>query len=166
MWATPGPDCSRYDRFSRPSAAYVNLTNRIRPPRTARFRNPYREWIGAQIRGDVFGYVHPGDPWAAARLAFQDASLSHTGNGVYGEMWSAGLVSAAFTAPNARAAVDVSLGVIPPHSRFAEAIGHVVRLRDEDLTWAAARQRIEEAYGQYAWVHTINNAALVVLGVL
>lgn len=104
--------------------------------------------------------------WSAARLAFQDASLSHTGNGIYGEMWSAGLVAAAFTAPSARAAVEVSLGVIPPGSRMAAAIRHVLELRDQGLSWADARDRIGDAYGHYAWVHTINNAAIVVLGLL
>ena len=57
--------------------------------------NPYREWIGAQIRADICGYV-PRPPGAAAKLAFRDASLSHTANGIYGAMWSAALVAAAF----------------------------------------------------------------------
>jgi len=32
--------------------AYRNLVNRTRPPRSASYRNVYREWIGAQIRAD------------------------------------------------------------------------------------------------------------------
>lgn len=152
--------------FTAERAAYINLTNGIAPPLTARVRNPYREWIGAQIRGDVFGYVHPGDPWAAASLAYRDATLSHTANGVYGEMWAAALVSAAFAAPDARTAVEVSLQVVPPRSRLAAAIRFVLALRDEGLDWLAARGRIGEEYGHYAWVHTINNAAVVALGLL
>ena len=65
--------------YTAERAAYINLTNGLRPPEVATHRNPYREWIGAQIRGDVFGYVFPGDPWAAAALSYQDASLSHVG---------------------------------------------------------------------------------------
>lgn len=152
--------------FTAERAAYINLTNGLRPPLTAQFRNPYREWIGAQIRGDVFGYVHPGDPWTAARLAYQDAILSHTGNGVYGEMWAAALVSSAFVADDARNAIELSLQVVPPRSRFAAAVRFVLALRDEGLDWADARARIGEEYGHYAWVHTINNAAVVALGLL
>ena len=152
--------------YTAERAAYINLTLGLRPPQTATHRNPYREWIGAQIRGDVFGYVHPGDPWAAAALSYQDAALSHVGNGIYGEMWAAALVSAAFTATSAHEAVTVSLGVVPPKSRLAEAILHVLQLHADELSWEDALEQIRSAYGHYSWVHTVNNAALVVAGLL
>ena len=152
--------------YTAERAAYINLANGLRPPEVARFRNPYREWIGAQIRADVHGYVNPGNPWTAARSVYRDASLSHTGNGIYGAMWSAALVAAAFTATTPREAVETSLGVLPPRSRLADAVRHVLRLHDEGLDWRSARDRVGEAYGDYSWVHTINNAAVVVLGLL
>ncbi|GDY48654.1 ADP-ribosylglycohydrolase family protein [Streptomyces antimycoticus] len=152
--------------FTAERAAYLNLVNGLRVPQVARFRNPYREWIGAQIRADVFGYVNPGDPAAAAALAYQDAALSHTANGVYGEMWAAALVASAFTASDAAEAVDASLTVVPPRSRLHEALSHVVRLRSENLTWDAALAEIHVAYGQYSWIHTINNAAAVTAALL
>ncbi len=42
--------------------AYRNLVNGLKPPETATYLNPAREWIGAQIRADAFGYVCPGFP--------------------------------------------------------------------------------------------------------
>jgi ADP-ribosylglycohydrolase len=152
--------------YTAERAAYMNLARGLQPPETATFRNPYREWIGAQIRADVFGYVNPGDPWAAAELAYQDATLSHTANGVYGEMWAAALVASAFTARDAREAVERSLGVVPPRSRLAAAIRHVLDLRDSGASWEDAVSGIRDAYGHYSWVHTINNAANVVVGIL
>ncbi len=152
--------------FTAERAAYINLTNGLTPPEVATYRNPHREWIGAQIRGDVYGYVFPGDPWAAASLAYQDACLSHVANGVYGEMWAAALVSAAFVADDAAAAIEVSLGVVPPGSRLAEAVRHVGDMFRVGLTWDDAIDQIQKAYGHYSWVHTINNAALVVAGLL
>ncbi|QAY64758.1 ADP-ribosylglycohydrolase family protein [Xylanimonas allomyrinae] len=152
--------------FTAERAAYVNLIEGLAPPQVARRRNPHREWIGAQIRGDVFGYVHAGDPWAAARLAFQDASLSHVGNGIYGEMWAAALVAAAFSASSAREAVTESIAVVPPQSRLAEALRHVLALREADVTWEEALAAVQGAYGHYSWVHTINNAAAVAVALL
>ena len=152
--------------YTAERAAYANLAKGLRPPAVARFRNPHREWIGAQIRADVHGYVHPGDPWAAARSAYADASLSHTGNGVYGAMWAAALVASAFSVTTPRAAVEMSLSVVPPRSRLAAVVGQVLALHDDGLSWQAARERIGDAYGHYAWVHTLNNAAVVVLGLL
>jgi ADP-ribosylglycohydrolase len=152
--------------FTAERAAYVNLAAGLSPPEVATFRNPYREWIGAQIRGDVYGYVFAGDPWSAASLAFQDASLSHVANGVYGEMWAAALVSAAFVSDDAAAAINTSLTVVPPQSRLSEAINDVVHMFESGLDWQQALDRIRNTYGHYSWVHTINNAALIVAGLL
>jgi ADP-ribosylglycohydrolase len=152
--------------FTAERAAYVNLAAGLSPPEVATFRNPYREWIGAQIRGDVYGYVYAGDPWSAASLAFQDASLSHVANGVYGEMWAAALVSAAFVSDDAAAAINTSLTVVPPQSRLSEAINDVVHMFESGLDWQQALDRIRNTYGHYSWVHSINNAALIVAGLL
>ncbi len=55
-----------------------------------------------------------------------DAAPSHTGNGVYGAMWAAALVSAAFTAPTVRHALDTALTVIPASSRLARTVRRVL----------------------------------------
>jgi ADP-ribosylglycohydrolase len=152
--------------FTAERAAYVNLVDGFTVPEVARRRNPYREWIGAQIRGDVFGYVLAGNPWDAAKLSYRDASLSHVGNGIYGEMWAAALVAAAFTASSAQEAVARSVAVVPPQSRLAEALRHVLALKASGITWDSALTEIQEAYGHYSWVHTINNAAVVAAALL
>jgi len=151
--------------YTAERAVYRNLAIGLAPDRAGKVDNPYREWIGAQIRADIFGYVHPGDPRAAAELAYRDAVLSHSANGVYGAMWAAALVAAAFTG-TARQAIEASLTCVPPGSRLAEAIRLVLDRHAAGATWEAARAAIEDRYGHYSWVHTINNAALVVAGLL
>lgn len=152
--------------YTAERATYRSLLQGIQPRAAATSRNPYREWIGALIRGDAFGWTHPGRPRAAALLAFQDASLSHTQNGIYGETWAAALTAAAFTASDARAAIETSLQHIPPRSRLAEAIRDVLAMDGLGLTWDEAIERIQARYGGYSWVHTINNAAIIVAGLL
>jgi ADP-ribosylglycohydrolase len=152
--------------YTAERVTYRNIVHGLTPPETARYRNPYREWIGAQIRGDVYGWVHPGDPRAAALLAYQDASLSHTENGIYGEMWAAALLASAFTAATVREALESSLEHVPPRSRLAEVIRDVMDQHAGGSTWEDALVHIQTRYGHYGWVHTLNNAALVVAGLL
>jgi len=152
--------------YTAERVAMRNLIYGLKPPATASYRNPYREWIGAQIRADAFGWTNPGAPRAAALLAISDATLSHTANGIYGEMWAAALIAAAFTASNAREALSVSLQHIPPHSRLAEALRDVRLWYDAGLSWSDAMDRVDDTYGHYGWVHTINNAAAVAAAVL
>lgn len=151
--------------YTAERAAYRNLVDGYAGDDVAVRRNPYREWIGAQIRADVFGYASPGDPVRAARLAWQDATLSHIGNGVYGEMWAAALVASALTADDATQALRTALRVVPARSRLAEAIGHVMELHESGGTWEAASEYIEARW-PYAWVHTINNAAAITAALL
>jgi ADP-ribosylglycohydrolase len=152
--------------YTAERATYRNVINGVPADLAGEIDNPYREWIGAQIRGDIFGFVNPGNPRAAATEAFQDAALSHRANGIYGEMWSAALVAAAFTAPDAEAAIRSSLEHIPPRSRLYEAITDVLGCHTQGASWEICRAHIESRYGHYNWVHTVNNAALVAAGLL
>ncbi len=155
------------DVYTAERAAYRNLVYGLHPPQTASYRNPYREWIGAQIRADMYGYVSPGNPTKAARLAYKDAALSHTQNGIYGEMWAAALLAACFVVPDMPMALEASLAQIPPHSRLVAAIRDVMAMHEQGMTWGQARDAMETRfYGTYNWVHTINNAVAVVAALL
>jgi len=152
--------------YTAERVAYRNLVNGIEPPQSATFRNPYREWIGAQIRADAFGYACPGRPEEAAGMAFSDACVSHVKNGIYGEMWVAATLAAAFVAGEAEKAIRAGLTEIPENCRLAEAIGKVLDWHAEGCGAAAALDRIMDVYGSYHRVHTINNAAIVARALL
>ena len=152
--------------YTAERAVYRSLLRGVPATEAAGVDNPYREWIGALIRGDAFGWVHPGRPRAAALHAYQDAALSHVANGIYGEMWAAALVACAFTAPSARDAIVASLDHIPPRSRLHETVRDVLAIHASGASWDEAIEQIQRRYGHYSWVHTISNAALIAAGLL
>ncbi|MEM2487550.1 MAG: ADP-ribosylglycohydrolase family protein [Thermoproteota archaeon] len=146
--------------------AYRNLTLGLKPPATATFWNPYREWIGAQIRADPWGYANPKRPWYAAEMAYKDARLSHVKNGIYGEMLVAAMVASAFAESEPLEIVKNGLSCIPQESRLAEAIRHSIDLWKKCGNFDIAYEKAMSKYGSYHPVHTINNAVIVILALL
>ncbi|MEU6013372.1 ADP-ribosylglycohydrolase family protein [Streptomyces sp. NPDC047515] len=148
--------------FTAERVAYRNLLDGIEPPSTARYRNPFREWIGAQIRADVHGWTHPGDPSAAAEQAHRDAVLTHTANGVYGAMFAAAaLAEAAGGAHDVHGCLAAGLRVVPPRSRFAHAVRFGIAAARGESGFDAVADRLHAEYGGYHWVHVLPNAALL-----
>jgi ADP-ribosylglycohydrolase len=152
--------------YTAEHVAYRNLVNGIAPPQSAAHANPYREWIGAQIRADIWGWVAPGNPELAAEFAFRDAALSHTKNGIYGEMFFAAMLAAAFVETDLRRLIQIALSEIPANCRLHEAVLDTVRWCDEDPDWEVTWAKVNTKYGLYHGVHTINNAAVVLMGLL
>jgi ADP-ribosylglycohydrolase len=155
--------------FTAERVAYRNLVNGIPPPLSACFRNPFREWIGAQIRADFWGYAAPGNPERAAEFAWRDACISHVKNGIYGEMWAAAMIAAAFATDNIRTILAAGLAQIPAKCRLAEAIESVIEWQDVGVDYDTAVYRLHELWNEkrgHDWCHTISNAMVVTIGLL
>ena len=157
-----------YETFTAERVAYLNSLNCMasdlseRRKYTNTYLNPYREWIGAQIRTDHYGYVNAGFPIAAARAAYQDASFSHTKNGVYGAMFVSAMIAAAFNDTDPSRCILTGLSVVPKKSRLYEAIEQAVDIGNRADTPESLFKKLWDAFSSYNWVHTINNAAAVV----
>lgn len=151
-------------------AAIRNLMNGLLPPDSAIACNPYREWIGAQIRGDLFGYVCPGMPKKAARLAWNDAAVSHTKNGIYGEMFIAALLSLCYVKTLSMAdRIRLALLQIPEESRLHQAIHSVLARYLQGDSFDAVVNDVHAVYDekrQFDWCLTIPNAMLVTACIL
>uniref|UniRef100_UPI000BF21B65 ADP-ribosylglycohydrolase family protein n=1 Tax=Streptomyces sp. wa1071 TaxID=1828217 RepID=UPI000BF21B65 len=149
--------------FTAERIAYGNLLAGVEPPETARRRNPFREWIGAQIRADVHGWTHPGDPAGAAAQAHRDAVLTHTGNGVYGAMFTAAALAVAVGGESdVHGCLAAGLRVVPPHSRYARAVCLGIGTAREEGDFDAVVDRLHAVYGDtHHWVHVLPNAALL-----
>ncbi len=149
--------------------AFCNYIKGYRPPDTATFQNPYREWIGAQIRTDYYGYICPGDPARAAEFAFRDAAASHVKNGIYGAMFVSAMLAAAAVTSDIRTVIEAGLAEIPHTSRLYEEIRSVLADYENGTTAEACIARIHETYDEnqgYCWCHTVSNAMIVVAALL
>lgn len=124
--------------------------------------NPHNDWIGAQIRADLYGWVLPGQPDQAADLARRDAELSHRDEGVWGAMAVAAMGAAIPVVSSFGEAVDAALDLIPHDSACAGAM----RLGVELAASGAGPNRLHERYADLSPVHTVNNLGLVVWGLL
>lgn len=125
------------------------------------YKNPYREWIGAQIRVDGLAYGAAGHPELAAELAWRDASLSHVKNGIYGAMFIGAMIAAAFVEQDNERIVEIGLSEIPANCRLAHAVRKAVRIAKLTRDSVELVDQIWESFKQYHPVHTVNNAALV-----
>lgn len=124
--------------------------------------NRYNDWIGAQIRTDVYGWVCPGDPTEAARLAAEDARLSHREAGVHGAQFVAACGAAIPVADSLDDAVMRAADELPMDSEAVTAINFARSVIGRD----DAVDTLHAAYGHLSPVHTINNLALVVWALL
>ncbi|MBN2289308.1 MAG: ADP-ribosylglycohydrolase family protein [Candidatus Glassbacteria bacterium] len=149
--------------------AYRNFLNGVDPPASATCRNPYREWIGAQIRADFYGYAAQGNPELAAEMAWRDASVSHVKNGIYGSMWVAAMLAAAPFLRDTRHVIEAGLAQIPARCRLAEAIAEVIGWHGQGDNFEQAVGKIHRRWDEtfpHHWCHTVSNAQVVALGLL
>lgn len=128
--------------------------------------NGYVEWIGAAIRADAFGYACAGDPVSAAKISYNDAYLTHRMNGIYGEMFCAAAVAAAFTAETPLDAIRAGMKQIPAESELYKALEWAFSVQDKVTCYQRARMLIDEKYGNLHPVHTTNNMVAIVFALM
>lgn len=160
---------SVFSYFTAERVAFVNFINCIQPPASGMYKNVCREWIGAQIRGDYFGYINPGNPEKAAEMAYRDAVVSHVKNGVYGEMFASAMIACAAVTDSIEDIILGGLAQIPSTSRLYEAVMKILDGYKNGMTVDECFDVIHAAYDEHTdhgWCHTISNAMIVTAALL
>ena len=139
--------------------ALENLRMGIFPPDSGFHRNPYSNWIGAQMRGMVCGMLSPGRPLEAARLAQIDGVVSHAENGVYGEIFSAVLTSLAFLIDDERELIQIAAQFIPLKSEYRHHLDFVLTTIGDSDNAEQVLPVFEEYFQKYNWIHSYPNMA-------
>jgi ADP-ribosylglycohydrolase len=145
--------------------ALENLKAGVPALKAGEKNNPYREWIGADIRSDPWGYMAPGWPEKAAAMAWHDAFLSHRRNGIYGAMYFAAAIAAAFAVTDPTEALVIALSEIPIDCAMAQGMRWALETAPKIRDHRQAREAVEKHFAGMHRVHTISNACLTVFGI-
>ena len=142
-----------------------NFDRGLRPPVAGCFENYYIDEMGSPIRSEIWACLHPGDPQAAARMAWKDSALDHAGGqGTYGEMFWAALQSAAFVESDPGTLIQIGLNMIPLSSHLARAIREAVWCHQNGKTWGEARERIATRFGHIHACNAVPNHGFTIIG--
>lgn len=160
---------TKYPYCTAERVAYINLINGFVPPESGEYKNAYREWIGAQIRSDFYGYINPGDPETAAEMAWRDARVSHVKNGIYGSMWVAAMIAEAYVTDDIKRIIQAGLSQIPSSSRLHKAVTNIIAMHENGVSAESCISDIRTRWNEefsYNWCHTISNAEIVATALL
>ncbi len=149
--------------WSAEAIALDNLRRGVLPPDSGRTHNPFDEWIGAQMRGGVFGMVAPGRAREAARLAWVDAEISHTGNGILGSVFNAVLTAGAYAERDIRALLTRTASLFPAETEYGAVLAFALAACRATGDWRTAWRACDEHLDRYHWIHAYPNAAAEVV---
>ncbi|MFX1297741.1 MAG: ADP-ribosylglycohydrolase family protein [Promethearchaeota archaeon] len=182
-------ECIYKKYFTAEKAALKNLRKGFLPPQTASQNNPYYDFIGAQMRGEIWGLISPGCPEVASRYAKLDASITHTGEGILGEVFIACLVSLSFFKHDPRELIqEVLQRFIPQKSYYYSIVENCMNWAEQYSNWKVTREKLmktwksirktlfKEARGykrkiilrspKMHEVHVLPNAGIITIGLL
>ena len=145
----------------------ANIANGLYPPLSGSCNNSALHWSnGAWIRSEIWACIFPGSPDEAARCAYMDSCCDHDGEGIWAEVFTASLESAAFVESDLNKAIAVALGRIAPDCRIAASVRKAQELYRSKVEFTAARQAIVELNSDTGFFQAPQNIGFVVLALL
>jgi len=122
-----------------------NLAAGLPPPLSGYVNNAYRDSCGAFILSELWACLAPGHPEIAVQYAYEDATVNHSHEGVYAEVFCAAMESAAFAEKDTRTLIGIGLSYIPADCGVARAVHTVLEAYDGGRSWEEARKRVLQA---------------------
>ena len=144
-----------------------NIRMGLMPPLSGSCGNDVWKWSnGAWIRSEIWACFFPGSPVRAARAAYADACCDHCGEGIYAEVFTAALQSAAFVESDILKLIEIGLSLIPADSRIAVLVRSAVKFHAEGCSLADARNAVVKETADLGWFQAPGNIAFSILGLL
>ncbi len=159
--------------ISTEHTAYINLQNNLTAPRSGSIEQNGKavaEQIGGQIFIDCWGFITPGQPELAAEYAAKMASVTHGGNGIYGGMFIAACIAAAFVEDDIKKVIKAGLAVIPQDCEYTRMANDIISFyQQEPENWRNCFKFVYDNYGYDKYTgncHIIPNSAVIILALL
>ncbi|MFX0048394.1 MAG: ADP-ribosylglycohydrolase family protein [Candidatus Hermodarchaeota archaeon] len=130
--------------FTAEKIALNNLKAGIQPPQSGIVNNFYFDFIGAQMRADIWGLITPGCPNLAKHYAEIDGSISHAGIGIEGEVFIAVLISQVFFEEDIKHSIDIALQYLPSEkeSLYTQMVKKAINLYEQNPNDFRAARKI------------------------
>jgi len=145
----------------------ANIANGLYPPLSGSCNNDTWKYSnGAWIRSEIWACLLPGMPDSAAEFAYLDACCDHCGEGIYAEVFTAAMQSAAFIVADVGKLVEIGLAKIPPDCRVARAVKLVRGLHAQGVDFKAAREAVVKDSEELGWFQAPGNIGFAMIGLL
>jgi len=129
--------------------ARKNYYDSIFPPASGHPEfNSHADDIDFQIEADYLGFMCPGMPVTASKMADKIGHIMNYGDGVYGGIFLAALNSVAFFESDIPKVIDEALTSIPAESDYAKIVSDVILLhKNNPNDWRAAWAELQTKWG-------------------
>lgn len=145
----------------------TNMRAGLMPPLSGSCNNERWKFSnGAWIRSEIWACSAPGNPDQAIKYAYMDACADHCGEGIYAEMFTAALESAAFIVSDINALVAIGLSKIPADCRVARSVNIAIKHYRDGKDWRKAREAIVKDSADLGWFQAPANIGYTVIGLL
>jgi len=125
-----------------------NLRNGFPVPDSGHYsRNDHCDDIDWQIESNFGGIMAPGQPNAAAELAWRGGHTMNFGDGVYGGVFVAAMHAEAYFATNVDQIIEAGRQAIPGGSKYRQVIEDVIAWKALGNTWEQNWQLLENKWG-------------------
>jgi len=150
------------------SFAIRNIELGIAPPLSGSYNNSFwKHSMGCPIRSEIWGFVCPGDPSAAARYARLDGVIDHVSESIYGEQFYAAIEAMGFAESDLRRLIERALTeFVPAEAKLHRGLRQVLRSYDEGADWLTARTTLLRKFGSSDASDAVTNIGLTVMALL
>ena len=123
----------------------ANMRAGFQPPLSGYLDNVYKDSNGCWIRSELWACLAPGHPEIATRYAYEDAIVDHADEGMYAEIFTTALESAAFVESDKNKLLEIGLSYIPETSLLYKAVSTAITCYNDKVPFLEARKKIHNA---------------------